>query len=96
MARFYASIQGNRGEATRMGTANSGAYGHIRGWAVGGRVDMDADSNDCDVATLTATGGSNGGSNIEIAEVRGNQDITLADNSFMRAAARRLLADELT
>ena len=38
MAQFYASIQGNRGEATRMGTKASGIDGHIRGWHVGCRV----------------------------------------------------------
>jgi hypothetical protein len=35
MSRFYASIQGSRGEATRQGTDNSGITGHIRGWDVG-------------------------------------------------------------
>ena len=34
MSRFYANIQGNRGEATRQGTTNSGLYGHISGWDV--------------------------------------------------------------
>ena len=34
MAQFYASIQGNRGEATRMGTKASGIEGHIRGWNI--------------------------------------------------------------
>jgi len=38
MAQFYADIQGNRGEATRMGTKASGIEGHIRGWSVGARV----------------------------------------------------------
>jgi len=30
MARYYASIHGNRGVATRMGTPSSGIHGHIR------------------------------------------------------------------
>lgn len=38
MARFYSSIQGNRSEATRMGTPASGISGHIRGWNIGARV----------------------------------------------------------
>jgi len=38
MAHFYAEIQGNRGEATRVGTKQSGISGHIRGWNVGVRV----------------------------------------------------------
>jgi len=40
MAQFYADIQGNRGQATRMGTKKSGLDGHIRGWNVGARVYM--------------------------------------------------------
>ena len=40
MAQFYASIKGNRGEATRMGTKNSGMHGHIRGWDIGCEVEM--------------------------------------------------------
>lgn len=38
MAQFYAEIQGNRGEATRMGTKNSGMYCHTRGWHNGVKV----------------------------------------------------------
>jgi len=38
MAHFYAEIQGNRGEATRMGTKDSGMRAHIRGWNVGVKV----------------------------------------------------------
>lgn len=59
MARFYASIQGQRGEATRMGSAKSGMVGHVRGWDIGARVDLD-DRNGKDVVTITLTGGSNG------------------------------------
>ena len=29
MARFYGDVQGNRGEATRMGTPSSGISAHI-------------------------------------------------------------------
>lgn len=59
MSRFYAAIQGNRGEATRMGTPNSGIAGHIRGWDVGVRVNGDTEG-DSDVFQVFATGGSNG------------------------------------
>jgi len=38
MSHFYASIKGSRGEATRLGTPNSGIKGHIRGWNLGVRV----------------------------------------------------------
>lgn len=60
MAHFYANIQGNRGEVTRMGTAKSGISGHIRGWNVGVRVYMGVDDEGNDVATVFLTGGSNG------------------------------------
>ena len=62
MARFYGSIHGNRGEATRMGTPSSGFTGHVRGWKVGGYVDLRADGDD-DVCEIRATTGSNGGGN---------------------------------
>lgn len=32
MAEFYSEIQGNRGEATRMGTKNSGVRGELSTW----------------------------------------------------------------
>lgn len=65
MARFYGSLQGNRGEATRMGTPSSGISGHIRGWNVGGKVSM-RDRDGKDTAVLTLTGGSNGQWNLGV------------------------------
>lgn len=63
MSRFYASIQGNRGEATRAGTPNSGIDGHIRGWDVGIRVEGFVDVSDgSDRFRIFVTGGSNGNS----------------------------------
>ena len=60
MARFYAAIRGNRGEATRMGTASSGLDAHIRGWGIGARVEMDVDpETGTDRVTIWRTGGSN-------------------------------------
>lgn len=38
MSRFYGSLQGSRGAATRQGHASSGISGHIRGWDAGVRV----------------------------------------------------------
>lgn len=62
MARFYADIQGNRGSATRMGTPQSGISGHIRGWNLGARVEMDVDpKTGRDRLTVYRTNGSNGG-----------------------------------
>lgn len=64
MANFYASIQGNRSERTCMGTKDSGIYGHIRGWNIGGRVDVDyCEMIEDDKVSLRLTGGSNGGGN---------------------------------
>lgn len=59
MARFYANVQGSRGEATRMGTPASGITAHIRGWDVGIQVDIQ-DVNGSDVCYVYKTGGSNG------------------------------------
>jgi len=61
MAHFYSEIQGiYRGLASRMGTENSGIWGHIRGWNVGVEVVGGVDSEGNDVFTVYATGGSNG------------------------------------
>ena len=59
--RFYASIQGCRGEATRMGGKESGIHGHIRGWNVGARIFMSVNEDDEDVCTIRLTSGSSGG-----------------------------------
>ena len=58
MAHFYASIQGNRGEATRMGTKSSGIDGHIRGWNVGARVSCYVGSDGKDHVSFELTSGS--------------------------------------
>ena len=60
MSRFYASIQGNRGKATRQGHASSGITGHVRGWDIGGRVTMEVDEQGRDVVIFEVTHGSNG------------------------------------
>ena len=61
MARFYAEIQGNRGAATRTGSANSGIGGHIRGWGLGARVEIDVDPHTGkDRLTVYRTSGSGG------------------------------------
>ena len=58
MAHFYASIQGNRGEATRMGTKKSGINGHIRGWISGASVSCFVNSEGLDVVEVRLTNGS--------------------------------------
>ena len=59
MSRFYASIEGNRGEATRQGTPKSGIGGHIRGWNLGIKVYGSADGDE-DSFDVYVTSGSNG------------------------------------
>uniref|UniRef100_A0A6M3LHX6 Uncharacterized protein n=1 Tax=viral metagenome TaxID=1070528 RepID=A0A6M3LHX6_9ZZZZ len=58
MSHFYASIQGNGGEATRTGSKKSGVEGHIRGWNIGVRV-VCTHENGKDVIRVYKTGGSN-------------------------------------
>lgn len=60
MAHFYASIQGNRGEATRLGTPSSGIGGHIRGWNVGCKVECYIGADEKDHVRVVLTSGSNG------------------------------------
>lgn len=40
MSQFYGRIQGNRGEATRLGSKKSGVDADARGWRIGGSVYM--------------------------------------------------------
>lgn len=61
MARYKADIQGNRGGASRLGSANSGIWGHVRGWRLGARVEIDPGVDpDRDEVTIYVTGGSAG------------------------------------
>ncbi len=59
MAQFYGDVQGNRGQATRMGTKGSGMSAHIRGWNVGVRVELSHEGG-VDVVRVFRTAGSNG------------------------------------
>ena len=67
MSRFYGSLQGSRGVATRCGTKNSGIEAHVRGWDVGVRAIVN-ECNKCggDQVQVYATGGSNGNSASDI------------------------------
>lgn len=58
MARFYASIKGNRGPASRCGSVSSGIRGHIRGLDRGVEVNI-FDRYGEDVIQIYLTGGSN-------------------------------------
>ena len=64
MSHFYGDLKGNRGKATRCGTANSGIKAHVRGWNVGCEAWCYTDG-DVDVVEIYVTTGSNGrGNNI--------------------------------
>jgi hypothetical protein len=72
MSRFYASIRGGRGEATR--TGGKRITGHIRGWHVGVEVQCEVGEDGEDVCNVYRTGGSNkSGMGELIAEVRQNK-----------------------
>lgn len=60
MARFRATIQGQRGEASRLGGAKSGIHADVNGWSVGVRVDGNEGPDGNDAFDVWATGGSNG------------------------------------
>lgn len=60
MSHFYATIKGNRGEASRCGSKGSGISGHIRGWHIGGQVNCWIGPDGEDRVSITLTQGSNG------------------------------------
>ena len=60
MSHFYGDLQGNRGQASRCGTKESGVNAHVRGWDIGGHVDVCRIAG-ADVVFFKITGGSNGG-----------------------------------
>lgn len=67
MAHFYANIKGNRSERTACGTKNSGISGHIRGWNIGGKVQVyHNDLLEKDGIIFHLTGGSNYDSNLGV------------------------------
>lgn len=58
MSQFYGEIRGNRGGASRMGSKDSGLWGHLRGWNVGVEVSV-RNVKGVDMVTVYRTGGSN-------------------------------------
>jgi hypothetical protein len=64
MSRFYGSMQGNRGMATRQGTRASGIDAHVRGWHAGIRAsalptEPKGEKTEVDRFLVSVTGGSN-------------------------------------
>lgn len=61
MAHFIGFINGSRGEASRLGTKNSGIEARAQGWNIGGRVAVRHNATTGkDEVTLEVTTGSNG------------------------------------
>ena len=84
VSRFYGSLQGGRGEATRQGTAASGLVGHVRGWDTGVRVTAyPTERSERDAFAVDVTGGSHGErSTVQLADVielaDGNRRVSMA------------------
>jgi hypothetical protein len=60
MAHFRGTIQGQRGSASRLGSAKSGLIVKANGWNFGVTVNMVLDQYGNDMAYVWITGGSNG------------------------------------
>lgn len=60
MARFRGTIQGSRGQASRLGTTNGGIVTNTNGWQTGIKVIGSVDKNGKDVFSVYATSGSDG------------------------------------
>jgi hypothetical protein len=67
MAQFLGSVQGQRGEATRLGSKSSGLTARVNGWHVGVRVEASHEDGK-DVFRIYRTGGSSGFASQLIAE----------------------------
>ena len=59
MAHFRATIQGTRGEASRLGTKSTGIQASINGWDIGLNVDIIHNEAGQDKILVSLTGGSN-------------------------------------
>jgi len=60
MAQFRAEIRGQRGEASRLGSAKSGIKATVNGWNSGVRVEAQTSASGDDFFYIYATSGSNG------------------------------------
>ena len=60
MGHFRGTIQGTRGQASRLGTQSSGLSSHMNGWSLGTYVELHYDKElDMDLVTIFITSGSN-------------------------------------
>jgi hypothetical protein len=70
VAHFYGTVHGNRGEVSRLGSAQSGIAVRANGWNTGVRVSGMVE-DDKDVFYIFANGGSNGnGGETHVATIR--------------------------
>lgn len=60
MAHFLGTVQGMRGEASRLGSKNSGMRVRANGWRAGVNVMLYVNEAGEDCARVTITGGSTG------------------------------------
>lgn len=60
MARFYGGVSGNRGQATRLGSVDSGLSVFGQGWDLGVRVYLGVDKDGQDYAVITLNSGTHG------------------------------------
>jgi len=90
MARFIGFIQGNRGEASRLGTPASGIRVQAQGWNVGVKVFGDIEDG-TDTFSIYATSGS---------DYRGLETylgkVTLEDNEPVWHPAKGLQVEKIT
>lgn len=59
MARFRATIHGNRGLSSRLGTAKSGMISKVNGWNIGVKIIAFVGEDGNDRIEIYKTGGSN-------------------------------------
>lgn len=58
MAHFRGTLQGNRGETSRLGSKASGLEATLNGWNFGVRVSLFVDTNGNDAVHIALTSGS--------------------------------------
>jgi hypothetical protein len=81
MARFIGYVEGNRGEASRLGTPSSGIRAQAQGWNSGVTVHGYVDQLGRDCFAVTITGGSNGnGGTRELARIVDGTIVSLIDD----------------
>lgn len=68
MAQFRATIQGQRGQASRLGSKSGGMSATVNGWNVGVSIEA-SHENGRDIIRVYENGGSNGSRGALIAEV---------------------------